>query len=79
MNAKFAIVVGMKVIALPFFVTAAPLVPQIEQPSRHHFDRWGCRPNALVGGTDNSFSVQPLSVEGETGINIATGVLKVTC
>lgn len=34
--------------------------------------------NALVGGTHKSFSLQPLSVDGETGINIATGVLKVT-
>jgi hypothetical protein len=34
--------------------------------------------NALVGGNNKSFSLQPLSVDGETGINIATGVVKVT-
>ncbi|KQV70315.1 DUF992 domain-containing protein [Rhizobium sp. Root1220] len=38
----------------------------------------GAGANALVGGSDQSFSLQPLSVDGETGINIATGVLKVT-
>lgn len=31
-----------------------------------------------MGGNNGSFSLQPLSVDGETGINIATGVLKVT-
>lgn len=34
--------------------------------------------NALVGGNNQSFSLQPLSVDGETGINIAAGVVKVT-
>ncbi|MRG57783.1 DUF992 domain-containing protein [Phyllobacterium sp. SYP-B3895] len=34
--------------------------------------------NALVGGNNKAFSLQPLSVEGETGFNIAAGVLKVT-
>lgn len=34
--------------------------------------------NALVGGSNQSFSLQPISVDGETGVNIATGVLKVT-
>jgi len=34
--------------------------------------------NALVGGNDKSFSLQPISVDGETGVNIAAGVLKVT-
>lgn len=38
----------------------------------------GAGANALVGGSNNSFSLQPLSVDGETGINLATGVLKVT-
>ena len=38
----------------------------------------GVGANALVGGNDQSFSLQPLSVDGETGINIATGVLRVT-
>ncbi|QFY64100.1 DUF992 domain-containing protein (plasmid) [Rhizobium grahamii] len=38
----------------------------------------GAGANALVGGNNGSFSLQPLSVDGETGVNIATGVLKVT-
>jgi len=38
----------------------------------------GAGANALVGGNNQSFSLQPISVDGETGINIATGVVKVT-
>lgn len=38
----------------------------------------GVGANALVGGNNKSLSLQPLSVDGETGVNIATGVLKVT-
>lgn len=38
----------------------------------------GVGANALVGGSNQSFSLQPLSVDGETGLNIATGVLRVT-
>ena len=38
----------------------------------------GVGANALVGGTGRSFSLQPISVEGETGINIAGGVTTVT-
>jgi hypothetical protein len=38
----------------------------------------GVGANALVGGNNQSFSLQPLSVDGETGINIATGVLRVS-
>jgi hypothetical protein len=30
--------------------------------------------NALVGGSDRSISLQPVSVEGNTGLNIAGGV-----
>jgi hypothetical protein len=30
--------------------------------------------NALVGGSNNSFALQPLSFEGETGLNVAAGV-----
>jgi hypothetical protein len=30
--------------------------------------------NALVGGSYNSFSLQPLSLEGQTGINVAVGI-----
>lgn len=38
----------------------------------------GAGANALVGGSNKSFTLQPLSVDGETGINIAIGVLKIT-
>jgi hypothetical protein len=38
----------------------------------------GLGANVLVGGTGQAFSLQPLSLEGETGINIAAGVLAVT-
>jgi hypothetical protein len=34
--------------------------------------------NVLVGGTGRSFSLQPLSLEGQVGINIAAGVTTVT-
>jgi hypothetical protein len=34
----------------------------------------GVTANALVGGSDNSFSLQPLSVAGGTGLNVAAGV-----
>ena len=38
----------------------------------------GVGANLLVGGTGRAFSLQPLSVEGQTGLNIATGVKTVT-
>jgi hypothetical protein len=34
----------------------------------------GVTANALVGGSDNSFNLQPLSVAGGTGLNVAAGV-----
>ena len=34
----------------------------------------GLGANALVGGTNKSVSLQPFSVEGQTGLNIAVGV-----
>lgn len=34
--------------------------------------------NVLIGGNDNAVSLQPISVEGETGVNIAGGVTTVT-
>jgi hypothetical protein len=34
----------------------------------------GGNANALVGGSNNSLALQPLSVEGQTGVNIAVGV-----
>jgi hypothetical protein len=30
--------------------------------------------NALVAGSNNSFALQPLSFEGQTGLNVAVGV-----
>lgn len=38
----------------------------------------GLGANVLVGGTGRAFSLQPLSLEGQTGINIAAGVTTVT-
>ncbi len=34
--------------------------------------------NALVGGSDKSVVLQPLSVQGQTGLNIAVGVTSLT-
>ncbi len=34
--------------------------------------------NVLIGGTGRAFSLQPISVEGQTGLNIAGGVTTVT-
>lgn len=38
----------------------------------------GAGANVLVGGNKNSVALQPLSVKGETGINIAIGVSQLT-
>lgn len=38
----------------------------------------GAGANILVGGSDRAFSLQPLSVEGQIGLNIAGGVTSVT-
>jgi hypothetical protein len=38
----------------------------------------GVGANALVGGSKNSIVLQPLSVEGQTGMNIAVGVAELT-
>ncbi len=38
----------------------------------------GLGANALVGGTGRAFSLQPLSVEGQIGINVAAGVTSVS-
>lgn len=38
----------------------------------------GVGANVLVGGTGRSFSLQPVSIEGQTGLNIAGGVTTVT-
>lgn len=34
----------------------------------------GAGANLLVGGTSNGFSLQPLSVQGQTGFNLAAGI-----
>jgi hypothetical protein len=38
----------------------------------------GAGANVLVGGSDRTISLQPLSVEGMTGLNIAAGVGEIT-
>ncbi len=34
----------------------------------------GLGANALVGGSDRSIALQPLSIEGKTGLNVAAGI-----
>jgi hypothetical protein len=36
----------------------------------------GLGANVLVGGSQSSVALQPLSVEGQTGLNIAAGLAK---
>lgn len=38
----------------------------------------GAGANVLVGGTGRAFSLQPISVQGQVGVNIAGGVTTVT-
>jgi hypothetical protein len=38
----------------------------------------GLGANALVGGIDRSFALQPLSVQAQTGLNVAAGLTRVT-
>lgn len=38
----------------------------------------GVGANALVGGFDRSITLQPVSIEGETGLNVAAGIGAVT-
>jgi hypothetical protein len=38
----------------------------------------GANAHALIGGGENHVSLQPLSVEGQTGLNLAAGVAGVT-
>jgi hypothetical protein len=38
----------------------------------------GANANVLVGGGDGSFNLQPLSVEGQRGVNLAAGVASLT-
>lgn len=34
----------------------------------------GAGANALIGGFDRSFTLQPVSIQGETGLNVAAGI-----
>ena len=34
----------------------------------------GLGANALVGGSGNTFALQPVSVQGQTGLSVAAGV-----
>ena len=38
----------------------------------------GVGANALLGGSNNSFALQPLSLEGQVGVNIAAGITGLT-
>jgi hypothetical protein len=38
----------------------------------------GLGANVLLGGSNRAFALQPVSVEGQVGLNIAAGVTKVT-
>jgi len=38
----------------------------------------GAGANVLVGGSGNSISLQPLSIEGNTGLNVAAGIGAIT-
>lgn len=38
----------------------------------------GASAHALIGGSGNNISLQPLSIEGQTGLNVAAGVAGVT-
>jgi hypothetical protein len=38
----------------------------------------GVGANVLVGGSGNSISLQPLSIEGNTGLNVAGGIAEMT-
>jgi hypothetical protein len=38
----------------------------------------GVGANVLVGGSGNSISLQPVSIEGNTGLNVAGGIAQVT-
>jgi hypothetical protein len=38
----------------------------------------GAGANALVGGFDRSFTLQPVSIQGQTGLNVAAGIGEMT-
>jgi hypothetical protein len=37
----------------------------------------GLGANALIGGSNQQFALQPLSIEGQTGLNVAAGIASV--
>ena len=38
----------------------------------------GLGANALIGGSNNTVALQPVSIEGTTGLNVAAGVASMT-
>ena len=38
----------------------------------------GVGANALIGGSNNSIALQPFSVEGQVGVNLALGIAQLT-
>ena len=38
----------------------------------------GLGANVLVGGSNNTIALQPLSIEGSTGLNVAAGIASIT-
>ncbi|MEA2930583.1 MAG: hypothetical protein QOG38_3011 [Hyphomicrobiales bacterium] len=38
----------------------------------------GIGANVLIGGNDRSVALQPLSIQGQTGINVAAGIAEIT-
>ena len=38
----------------------------------------GLAANALIGGSNNTITLQPLSIEGNTGLNVAAGIASMT-
>jgi hypothetical protein len=38
----------------------------------------GVGANVLVGGSGNSVALQPVSIEGTTGLNVAAGIAEMT-
>jgi hypothetical protein len=38
----------------------------------------GAGANVLIGGSNRTISLQPLSIEGNTGLNVAAGIASIT-
>ena len=65
-------------VALGSAVATAMLGAMLDVGDRVNQELRSLGANLLVGGTGRAFSLQPLSVEGMTGLNIAGGVTQVT-